>query len=88
MKSDVELEVHAVDHELTITYRGRTWTLMAYPLEDFGTWEATAYEQDTKGPALPAAEWGVPGLYRDPWTALSILTDAIIRKVGKESGDT
>ncbi len=82
MKPDVELMAHAVDQELSITYRGKTWNLTAYPLEDFGTWEATAHEQGTTTPALPAAEWGAPGLFRDPWTALSILADAIIRKEG------
>lgn len=78
--SDTELMVTAPDRELAITYSGKTWDLVAYALEDFGTWEATAHERGTEGPALPASEWGVPGLYRDPWSALSILTDAIIRR--------
>jgi hypothetical protein len=74
----------APDRELTITYKGRTFDLVAYPLEDFGTWEATAHEQGTDGPSLPASEWGVPGIYRDPYTALSILVDAIIRQADQE----
>jgi hypothetical protein len=79
MSNDVELTASAPDRELTITYQGRTFDLTTYVLEDFGTWEATAHERGTDGPALPAVEWGAPGIYRDPWTALSILADAIIR---------
>jgi hypothetical protein len=74
----------APDRELTITYKGRTFDLVAYPVEDFGAWEATAHEQGTEGPSLPASEWGVPGLYRDPWTALSLLVDAIMRRIDGE----
>jgi hypothetical protein len=75
-----EIEAVAEDRELTITYQGRTFDLMSYSY-DFGVWEAVAHEHGTDTPALPAIEWGVPGLFRDPWTALSILTDAIIRRV-------
>jgi hypothetical protein len=75
-----EIEAVAKDRELTITYQGRTFDLLAYPT-DIGVWEATAHEQGDTSPAKPAADWGAPGLYRDPLTALSILTDAILRRV-------
>jgi hypothetical protein len=81
-----ELTTVAQDRELTITYKGRTFNLMAYPMEDFGTWEAVAAEEGSASPALPAVEWGAPGVYREPWSALSLLTDAIIRKVDGERG--
>jgi hypothetical protein len=86
MSNDVELTTVAQDRELTITYKDRTFHLTAYLLEDFGTWEAIAAEEGSAGPALPAVEWGAPGMYREPWSALSLLTDAIIRKVDGERG--
>ncbi len=79
---DLELTVTAPDHTLAITYRGRTWNLLAYALDDFGAWAAVAHEQGTDGPALPAAEWGVTQVLRDPWHALAALTEMIIRREG------
>ena len=76
---DVELTVTAPDHTLAITYRGRTWDLLAYALDDFGTWAAVAHEQGTDE---PAAEWGVTQVLRDPWHALAALTEMIIRREG------
>jgi hypothetical protein len=81
-----EHTVMAQDRELTITYKDRTFHLTAYLLEDFGTWEAVAAEEGSASPALPAIEWGAPGVYREPWSALSLLVDAIIRKVDGERG--
>ncbi len=75
-KADVELTVTAPDHILAITYRGRTWDLLAYALDDFGAWEAVAREQGTDGPAV---KWGVT---RHPWSALATLTETIIRREG------
>ena len=71
---DLELTVTAPDHALAITYRGRTWSLLAYALDDFGAWEAVAREQGTDELTTKAA--------RDPWSALATLTEMIIRREG------
>ncbi len=82
----IELTVAAPDRELAITYRGRTFDLVAFALEDFGIWDATAHEQGADGPALPAVEWGSADLSYEPWTCLSLLVSAIIRRVDMEEG--
>ncbi len=72
----VELTVTSPDHILAITYRGRTWDLLAYALDDFGAWAAVAHERGTDGPAAKG------GMARDPWSALATLTETIIRREG------
>jgi hypothetical protein len=83
---ETELTVTAQDRELTITYQGRTFVLLAYPLEDLGIWDAVAHEQGESIPAMPAVEWGVADTFRDPWSALSTLTEAIIRQTDARRG--
>ncbi len=85
--ADVELVATAPDHELTITYGGRTWHLMAYALEDFGTWEAIVRERGTEGPALPAAELGVTQPLHSPWQALAAVTEAVVRRATSRAID-
>jgi hypothetical protein len=81
---DLELRATAPDHTLTITYEGRTWDLMAYPLEDFlGQWQVVAHERGTDGPALPASEWGVPKPLRSWWDAL--FTGAILHQIHRDA---
>ena len=82
----IELTVAAPDRELTFTYQGRTFDLVAFALEDFGIWDATGHEQGTNGPALPAVEWGSADLSYEPWTCLSLLVNAIMRCV-EEGGN-
>ncbi len=74
--TDVELTVTAPDHILAITYRGRTWNLLAYALDDFGAWKAIAHEQGTDGPTVEG------DVTRDPWSALATLAEMIIRREG------
>lgn len=82
---DVRVRTRHEDHSMTFTYKGRTWDLTAYALEDFGFWDAVAHERGTDGPALPAAEWDVTETLRGPSDALSILTGAIILKVNRDA---
>ncbi len=74
--TDVELTVTAPDHILAITYRSRTWDLLAYALDDFGAWKVIARERGTDGPTVEG------GVARDPWSALAMLTEMIIRREG------
>ena len=78
---DIRLTATVMDHELAITYRGTTWDITAYPLEDFlGVWEAVVHERGTEGPALPAVELGVTQPLHSPWQALAAVTEAVVRR--------
>lgn len=81
---DIELVATAHEHELTVGYMGRTWHLFAWPLEDWPLWECSVIEDGTEGPTILASEWGVTEEFRDPWSALAVLTEAIIKKAATD----